>query len=468
MKKKYNDAEYPVYEIVVDDTDETGIRLLSIVEDPAIEVKGVAFNSLTSIKNYEFKAQEEKQMIIGPAMVPNKKILRKDENGNPYYTMFKPETILKLVQKFNSSGTNRRINVDHSNQMVDAYIMENWIVEDSYYDKSRKYGFDVPVGTWMVAIKIEDKKFWQNEVKELGKFGFSIEGIMGERVLEYKKIMSVIDHIDNLSNEEVEELLSVFSKKKVEMIVEPEAGESESEFISRCISIEVKAGKPQDQAAAICYTKWEEKYSKHEFESYSDYPDGVKGNAKRVLEWTEKNGWGSCGTPVGKQRANQLAKGEPISLETIKRMYSYLSRHEVDLQSSKTYSDGCGKLMYDSWGGKAALGWSRNKLRELGELKEDAANTISFDFDDTLNTEKGKELAKKKIEEGYTLYIVSARNDKEGMLKVADELSIPHSRVFATGSNEEKVKKVLELGVEKHYDNNEDVISKLGEKGILF
>jgi hypothetical protein len=355
MKKKYNDAEYPVYEIVVDDTDNTGIRLLSIVEDPAIEMKGVAFsmefesyddypkqasenakialrwaeengwgdcgtavgkaraNQLAngepisrdtisrmaaferhrqnskrelgdgcgrlmwlawggdagvewaqrkldqidreklSIKGFEFKAQEEKQIIMGPAMIPSKKILRRDEDGNPYYTMFKPETILKLVQKFNSSGSNRRINVDHSDKMVDAYIMENWIVEDKYYDKSRKYGFDVPVGTWMVAIKIEDKKFWENEVKELGKFGFSIEGIMGERALQYKKVLSIYEHIDNLTDDEVLELM---------FIVEPGASETKDEFISRCIEVEVGSGKEQDQAAAICYTKWEEKDKK--------------------------------------------------------------------------------------------------------------------------------------------------------------------------------------------------------------
>lgn len=110
--------------------------------------------------------------------------------------------------------------------------------------------------------------------------------------------------------------------------------------------------------------------SEIEMESYADYPDGVKSNARKVLDYVEKNGWGSCGTDVGKQRANQLAKGEAISLETIKRMYSYLSRHEGDLDSSTSYSDGCGKLMYDAWGGKAALGWSRNKLRELGEIDE--------------------------------------------------------------------------------------------------
>jgi hypothetical protein len=101
------------------------------------------------------------------------------------------------------------------------------------------------------------------------------------------------------------------------------------------------------------------------FESYSDYPESVKNNAKAVLKYAEENGWGSCGTEVGKQRANQLAKGEPISEDTIRRMYSYLSRHAVDLDSSKGYGDGCGKLMYDAWGGKSALSWSEAKIKSI-------------------------------------------------------------------------------------------------------
>ena len=104
-------------------------------------------------------------------------------------------------------------------------------------------------------------------------------------------------------------------------------------------------------------------------DSYSDYPDSVKNNARKVLNWTEENGWGDCGTPVGKQRANQLANGEPISFETIKRMYSYLSRHLVDLENSKGYEDGCGKLMYDAWGGKTALGWAESKINSIEKKK---------------------------------------------------------------------------------------------------
>jgi hypothetical protein len=106
------------------------------------------------------------------------------------------------------------------------------------------------------------------------------------------------------------------------------------------------------------------------FESYSDYPDSVKNNAQAVLKYVEENGWGSCGTEVGKIRANQLANGEPISLDTVKRMYSYLSRHEVDLDSSKGYGDGCGKLMYDSWGGKSALSWSQSKINQVEKMSK--------------------------------------------------------------------------------------------------
>jgi hypothetical protein len=100
-------------------------------------------------------------------------------------------------------------------------------------------------------------------------------------------------------------------------------------------------------------------------DSYSDYPDAVKNNAQNALDWAEENGWGSCGTLVGKQRANQLANGEPISVETIRRMYSFLSRHKENAETSKGYGDGCGQLMYDAWGGASALSWAESKLRQI-------------------------------------------------------------------------------------------------------
>jgi hypothetical protein len=94
----------------------------------------------------------------------------------------------------------------------------------------------------------------------------------------------------------------------------------------------------------------------------------IQETAQRVLDWTEENGWGDCGTAVGKTRANQLAKGDNLSIETITRMYSYLSRHKVDLESSKSYEMGCGRLMYDSWGGEAALSWAEKEMKKAVEM----------------------------------------------------------------------------------------------------
>jgi soluble P-type ATPase len=93
---------------------------------------------------------------------------------------------------------------------------------------------------------------------------------------------------------------------------------------------------------------------------------------------------------------------------------------------------------------------------------------ISFDYDETLSTKKGGELARQLIADGNDVYVISARNLKVGMIDRARNIGIPVSRVYATGSNENKIAKIKELGIETHYDNNENVIKELGDKGKLF
>ena len=97
-----------------------------------------------------------------------------------------------------------------------------------------------------------------------------------------------------------------------------------------------------------------------------------------------------------------------------------------------------------------------------------AAEKVSIDYDDTLSTARGKELAKKLIDKGVTLYIISARNELTGMIQTAKDLGIPESRIFATGSNEAKVQKIKDLHITKHYDNNADVVKSLGSTGEKF
>ena len=248
-------------------------------------------------------------------------------------------------------------------------------------------------------------------------------------------------------------------------------------------------------------------FKEQQFESYNDYPKQASENAKIALRWAEENGWGDCGEATGKIRANQLAKGMPISRDTIARMASF-ERHRQN--SQKELGDGCGRLMWLAWGGDEGIEWAQRKLEQIdresmvvnprkGESKDEyigrcigieknagksdeqaaaicyakseehfAGEKISFDFDETLNTARGKELAKRKIDEGFTVYIISARDNASNMFAVADELGIPHSRVYATGSNSAKIEKIKELQIVTHYDNNEDVVNALNGIGHKF
>jgi hypothetical protein len=101
-------------------------------------------------------------------------------------------------------------------------------------------------------------------------------------------------------------------------------------------------------------------------ESYTDYPQAATENAKIALRWAEKNGWGSCGTAVGKKRANDLASKRPLSRETIARMAAF-ERHRQN--SNKALGDGCGRLMWLAWGGDEGVEWAQRKLKQIDEIK---------------------------------------------------------------------------------------------------
>ena len=108
--------------------------------------------------------------------------------------------------------------------------------------------------------------------------------------------------------------------------------------------------------------KYLERLRRYDLDSYNDYPDAVSNNAKRALDWAEKNGWGSCGTPVGKKRANDLAARRPLSRDTISKMASFERQRQ---NSNKELGDGCGRLMWLAWGGDAGVEWAGRKLKQI-------------------------------------------------------------------------------------------------------
>jgi len=98
----------------------------------------------------------------------------------------------------------------------------------------------------------------------------------------------------------------------------------------------------------------------------NDYPEAAVNAAKKALKFKEDNNI-DCGTFVGWARANQIAKRENLSMTTIKRTYSFLSRAKTYDRGRYTDEDGkpiCGSIMYDAWGGDAMLRWTKRILNE--------------------------------------------------------------------------------------------------------
>ena len=312
-----------IIELILDEANEiAGVEAISVVENPAIEEDFVA------LANQEIKFAEvnsEKRILMGALLVPNKPIYRR--NGEEeYYVYFSKDTIRKTAELFLMKGNQNNSTLEHELPLNGLSLVESWIVEDDEKDKSRLYNMNVPVGTWMGAVKVNNEEVWENYVKTGKVKGFSIEGYFADKMPRPQE--SIEEELSKIEEEEADTLLA-----KVRAIIKGDK--------------RVKGGK------------------KVEMESYSDYPDAVKNNAKRGIELNEKVS-NKCATQVGKVRAQQLAKGEPVSVETIKRMYSYLSRAEVYYDQGDTES--CGYISYLLWGGKAAKRWSEAKLKDLGEL----------------------------------------------------------------------------------------------------
>jgi len=135
--------------------------------------------------------------------------------------------------------------------------------------------------------------------------------------------------------------------------------ESQKDFMMRCVPMLTPFEQSKSQAIAICYDAF--RGSAVKLESYNDYPDGAVNNAKRAVDYKEKNG-STCGTRIGWTRAGQLSRREKISRDTISRMASF-KRHQQ--HKDVPYSEGCGGIMWDAWGGSAGVNWAISKLKEI-------------------------------------------------------------------------------------------------------
>ena len=162
-----------IIELILDEENEemVGIDAVSIVENPAIESDFIA---LASDEIQLAKIDEEKKLLLGAALIPNKPIFRK-RNDTMFYVYFSKDTVRRASELFLQNSNQNNATLEHQMSVNGLTVVESWIVEDSKLDKSAKYGLEMPEGTWMISMKVENDEVWQ-KVKDGTFRGFSVEG----------------------------------------------------------------------------------------------------------------------------------------------------------------------------------------------------------------------------------------------------------------------------------------------------
>ena len=194
-----------IVELILDEEmEDSGVEAISIVESPAIESDFVALN------NQEIKLAEiskEKKILMGALLIPNKPIYRSSEEGE-YYIFFSKDTISKASQMYLKNGYQRNSTLEHDKTLSGLTLVESWLVEDEVHDKSRKYGLNVPVGTWMGSVKVDNEDVWQEYVLTKKCKGFSIEGYFADKMEAPKENVKEDMSLDDVTLNKIKSILN--------------------------------------------------------------------------------------------------------------------------------------------------------------------------------------------------------------------------------------------------------------------
>ena len=189
------EEELETIELFVDSEGDGGINAISFVEFPAIEENFIALNE----HKVEMKTvDEDKRLVVGLALIPNKLIYRRNR-GFEYNITFSEETVRKASEKYLKSLKLHNTTTEHETEVNGVYLTESWIVEDTDKDKTALYGLKAPVGAWAVAMRVENDEVWNN-VKEGNYLGFSIEGFFTDKEEFSAEDMEALAKIEELIN----------------------------------------------------------------------------------------------------------------------------------------------------------------------------------------------------------------------------------------------------------------------------
>ncbi|MDG3582049.1 XkdF-like putative serine protease domain-containing protein [Galbibacter pacificus] len=202
-----------VYNVIFNEKEDKGIYALSLVENPAMEGMFVALKENEKPETFHTQLStidEEQRLLVGLAMQPDKLIYRNVE-GREFYITFSKEEIKKGAHAFLKNHFNNNSSLEHEEVIDGVAVVESWIIEDAEHDKSKKYGFEYPVGSWMVAMKVDSDEVWNSYVKSGKVKGFSIDGLFSLEKINLKSDMNVIDELKKgfaelkamLSNQEI-------------------------------------------------------------------------------------------------------------------------------------------------------------------------------------------------------------------------------------------------------------------------
>tara|TARA_R110002153_G_scaffold189041_4_gene341885 strand:+ start:164 stop:1702 length:1539 start_codon:yes stop_codon:yes gene_type:complete len=201
------------------ESDIHGVDKISLVDFPAIEENWLAFSKGKTVDEYLF-AHLAEQKLAGPLLIPDIKILREDKEGNRFYVEFPKNVIKQIAERFNKNLNGGKWNIDHNeNELVeDVYVSENWIIDDSNFDKSKKFGHNLPVGTWYGIVKVDNSEVWENKIVSGELKGFSVELLSGLQLsidrtiqndLYESHVESILDTLGETVGEHWREALSI-------------------------------------------------------------------------------------------------------------------------------------------------------------------------------------------------------------------------------------------------------------------
>ena len=291
-----------IVELVIDESHGSlAIDAVSLVEFPAIESEWIFLSKDTKNNLSLAKVDEHKRLIVGAALIPNKQIYRRDENGKEFYVFFSEATVKRASELYLINNNQSSATYEHTDTIHDITTVESWIVEDTDNDKSNIYGLNLPKGSWVLSMKVDNDKVWEDILAKKVK-GYSIEGFYIDR------LASLSTKVENTEDTD-EDILTALS-----------------EIL--------------------------------ELASYKDYPSRAILNAQRAIIEDEMRGLNA--TKMSINIGKKLISRSYLSLTDVKKINAFLNKTK-SIDTGK-YSD-FGTITYNLYGGTAMLNWSNKILK---------------------------------------------------------------------------------------------------------